>query len=264
MDFIDWDEQWKAAKNNSGLSSTINMEQWDSMAPTLRRWMVNDGYVGKFVKRIRLRPEWTVLDVGCGPGDISIWAARRSRQVTAVDISEKMIDILKDSACREGLSNIVCMQRSWCDDGMEPGRHDIVIASRSLGTMPGLRTALSRIDKAAGRYAYVTMGDGLIWPLKRIMCDATGRECGGSPGYIYAYNLLYQMGIRANISFIDGRSTFLDMDDVIGHCRWMAGSLDRVEEKAISRALAGILVKKNGGLQLPYNDLRWALIWWKK
>lgn len=258
----DWDALWRSARARGG---TISPEIWESKAPSLRRWMANDGYAGRFLKRIRLRPGWTVLDVGCGPGDVAIPVARMVRRVTAVDVSAGMLGILEADAAREGLANIDCVRRPWDGDGPEVGRHDVVIASRSIGMMDGLGTALERIDQAAVRYAYVTMGDGQVWPLKRIMYGATGRRARESPGYIYAYNLLYEMGIRANVDFIEGRSTFPDYGDFVEYCRWVMGGLDRDEERAILKAFDGVLeAGEDGLLRLPYNDLRWALIWWKK
>ena len=37
-------------------------------------------------------PEDTVLDVGCGPGRISVLMAQRAKSVTAIDSSEKMLN----------------------------------------------------------------------------------------------------------------------------------------------------------------------------
>jgi ubiquinone/menaquinone biosynthesis C-methylase UbiE len=48
------------------------------------------------VKKVIIQPSWTVLDIGCGPGDVSIWAAKRAKHVTALDHSGKMLSFLKE------------------------------------------------------------------------------------------------------------------------------------------------------------------------
>jgi len=261
---INWDALWKAAQRNY---RNIRPNQWDSMAPALKRWMSNDEYFRQFMANVRLCPEWTVLDVGCGPGDITIWAAKRSKHVTALDFSSEMLRLLKETATKECLTNIDCIQCSWEDDRLdsELDKHDVVIASRSLATMANLKEGLARIDDKTKHYAYVTMGAGFSSPLKKMVYKVMGKEISDPPGYIYAYNLLYQMGIRANVKFIEGRSRYIDLNDALEQCRWIAEDLRPSEEKEITRLLNDCLIKRQDGiLEFPYNDICWALMWWEK
>ncbi len=261
---INWDVLWKAAKRNY---KNIRPDQWDSMAPALKRWMSNDDYFNQFTANIKLCPEWTVLDIGCGPGDIAIWAAKKSKRVTALDFSSEMLRMLKETAAQECLSNIDCVQCSWEDDRIdsELDKHDVVIASRSLGTMSNLKEGLTRINGKARRYAYVTMGVGLSSPLKKMVYEVMGKELSNPPGYIYAYNLLYQMGIHANVKFLEGRSKYKDFNEAFERCRRITEDISPLEEKEITRRLTDLLIKRQDGIfEFPYNDLCWALMWWEK
>jgi 2-polyprenyl-3-methyl-5-hydroxy-6-metoxy-1,4-benzoquinol methylase len=60
-----------------------------------------DDYISKMLERIEIRPGWTVLDIGCGPG--------------ALDISSEMLKRLKSNADSSGLSNIRYLNSSWQD-----------------------------------------------------------------------------------------------------------------------------------------------------
>jgi cyclopropane fatty-acyl-phospholipid synthase-like methyltransferase len=58
------------------------------------------------VQQLGLKPEHTVLDLGCGTGAFAIPAARLCRRVYAVDISQTMLDRCAEKARAAGLSNI--------------------------------------------------------------------------------------------------------------------------------------------------------------
>ena len=66
----------------------------------------------------------------------------------AVEPGAGMIEILKSHAERQGIKNIVCIQKLWEDVNLSPdlkSPYDIVIASLSL-TMFDIREALRKIE----------------------------------------------------------------------------------------------------------------------
>ena len=54
-------------------------------------------------KLFKLRKGKKVLDAGCGTGNFSIKLAKLGCDVTAVDLSNEMLNVARDKACREGL-----------------------------------------------------------------------------------------------------------------------------------------------------------------
>ena len=73
-----------------------------------------------------------VLDIGCGPGSLSIPLARAGAKVTSLDISSGMLYRLKETAEREGLQ-IFPMECSWWSADIDKlgfrNKFDLVIAS---------------------------------------------------------------------------------------------------------------------------------------
>ena len=53
-----------------------------------------------------LRPEHTVIDMGCGTGAFVLHAAPRCKKIYAVDVSASMLEYLKKKAEKDNLSNI--------------------------------------------------------------------------------------------------------------------------------------------------------------
>ncbi|MFH0967995.1 MAG: class I SAM-dependent methyltransferase [Methanobacteriota archaeon] len=268
---IDWNEMWRAdqKKGPVPVSNCITEEvRWDRMAPLFRQWMDIDDYPSKFLKRTELRPEWSVLDVGCGSGAIAIEAATRSRSVTALDISDKMLDILKSDAEKSHLGNITCLHRSWesIRVGVDISPHDVVIASRSIARTDDLRESLVKIDQASIRYAYVTAWGGGERGLNKGIREALGQDYQDTPDYIYVFNLLCQMGIHPNIEQIECRSRIIypTLDDVVKNYTVLF-HFSPEEVNIVEAYLKGYLILRNDGqLEVPDNRPVWSLIWWKK
>ena len=68
-----------------------------------------DDYTGHALRLAGLRPGMRVLDVGCGPGDVSFVAARLvgpTGSVLGVDAAPEMIALARSRAAEQGLSSV--------------------------------------------------------------------------------------------------------------------------------------------------------------
>jgi hypothetical protein len=197
------------------------------------------------------------------------------REITAIDFSEVMIDILAKRCHQESIANVSAHILAWQDDwhaaGIEP--HEVVIASRSL-VIPDLRGALTKLNAYARHRVIISslVGDG---PFDRRIFEAIGRELDRGPNYICIYNLLYQMGILADVTFVanDGETpvsshlhkVYADLEAAVEGFRWMIDGMTAEEEARLRIYLERHLVKKAGGYALSYHHpTRWAVISWNK
>lgn len=64
-------------------------------------------YLDAFLKDY---PQARLLDLGCGGGHVSYTAAKRVREVTAYDLSDAMLEIVRGAAQERGLDNIETCQ----------------------------------------------------------------------------------------------------------------------------------------------------------
>ena len=55
----------------------------------------------------------TVVDLGSGTGRFALAAARRFGQVTAVDISPAMLQLLRERAAAAAVTNVACVQAGF-------------------------------------------------------------------------------------------------------------------------------------------------------
>jgi len=79
-----------------------------------------------------LRPDDAVLDVGCGPGTITVGLARRAGRVVGVDMSAEMVGESSDLAAREGVANVSFEAGSAYELPFDGGGFDVVYAHQVL------------------------------------------------------------------------------------------------------------------------------------
>jgi len=107
-----------------------------------------------------------VLDLGCGQGFLSVPIATRVRDIVGIDISERLIDMARDWAEKEGIGNARFEAVSIYDyDG--PGSFDIAICSDVIEHVPdqrGLVKVLVENLRVGGAFHMTT--NNKLWPLE--------------------------------------------------------------------------------------------------
>lgn len=263
---IDWNEVIKKKKENKPENHGEGSGYWNKRAPSFVNHVSKTLYPDSFLKIMNPRRSLTVLDMGCGGGTLAIPLAPKVKHITAVDFSENMLERLRAEADRRKIKNIKAVKASWQDDWEKAGIgiYDIAIASRSLA-VDDIQAALRKLINAATKYVFIStvVGDG---PFDRNIFNAIDREFNQSVDYIYIYNLLYQMGIRANIHFIkeEKERKFKDRETASDSYIWMFQDLTATEEKKLKIYLNEHLVKSGSKWMLDYKQrVRWAVIWWE-
>jgi len=262
---LDWNLLWhQAQKKKTRLSKKA--ADWDNKAASFARRTTESSYTDKFLALLNPRPEWRILDVGCGPGTLALPLATRSRQVTALDFSGNMLAILKQKALQRKLNNITTYQLSWQDDWRQHGikPHDVAIASRSLA-VPDLKEALIRLSSYGTRKICVTdrVGHG---PKDPGAFAAVGRKLVSGPDYIYTVNLLYQMGYLPTISYIELEQTltYASFAKAMDSYLWMFRALNDTERERLKSYIMSIGHRHADGTVTIQREQppTWAFISW--
>lgn len=264
---IDWNALWQQARRAKSWKKKQESD-WDKRAAGFAARNIDSPYAGQFLDKIALAPEWTVLDIGCGPGTLSLPLARRVRQVTAVDFSAAMLAELRRRMDDEKRDNITLVQAAWEDDWEQLGilPHEVAIASRSL-SVQDLRGALVKLDRWATKAVFLTdrVGAG---PFDPDIFAAIGREFHPGPDYIYTVNLLYSLGIHARVDFITLEDTrrYASLEEAVRSYGWMVDDLTSAEAaKLRTHVQAHLRQDADRGWQLKRRlPPKWALIWWRK
>lgn len=264
---IDWNQLWRNARRQKSWSGK-GASDWDRKAPSFAARNAGSPYVSLLLERLPLAPDFTVLDMGCGPGTLAVPLAERVQAVTAVDYSAGMLDVLRGKVAEEHIENIHLIQGAWEDDWQKLGigQHDIAIASRSLA-VEDLAAALVKLNQAARKYVFIS--DRIApTPFDPGAFNAVGREFQSGPDYIYTLNILYSMGIHSQVEVLNlGRDVeFASVDEAISAYSWMLRDLTAEEKDALRGYLLSRIIADEGGKIVirRQHPARWALIWWKK
>ncbi|MFN3169931.1 MAG: class I SAM-dependent methyltransferase [Hyphomicrobiales bacterium] len=121
---------------------------WDGIAEKYAASPVGDmaGYERTLERTAsHLDDDYRVLEVGCGTGTTALKLAPHAAHITATDISSAMIDIARDKAKREGMSN-VSFEVAGAADPRYAGRDfDAVFAFNILHLVADLDQLLARL-----------------------------------------------------------------------------------------------------------------------
>ena len=106
----------------------------------------------------------SVLDYGCATGIISNAIADRVKEIHAIDISPKMIEIAKMKAREHDIENIRYAQGTIFDERYQKESFNVILAFRILHMLEDIQTVMHRINellKPGGTFISVSacMGD---------------------------------------------------------------------------------------------------------
>lgn len=267
---VDWNAEWMRiyAESSIVMRRACRPSYWDSRA---NRFSAMDngasGRVCAFRDRLAAGGSTTVLDIGCGPGNLAVPLAGTVKSVTALDPSAAMLQKLEERAEREGVTNIRTVNLSW-EDALSEGfiePHDIVLSSYSL-IMKDVGAAVAAMDATAreavclfwfaGRECF---GYDRFWP--RLF----GEEYCAGPDHSILLRILDSMGIQPHVEIMPQKhmTAYADFEDAVA-CWAENLYVSDDAELAVIRELLGEILVEHEGRPALVRDVRTAMIWWEK
>lgn len=264
-DEVKWDEFWQdqlSKKEDKG-------KDWDKAAAGFQKRAKKDDYQELLFSKLILDENDSVLDLGCGEGSITLPLAKKVRKVTGVDSSVKMLELLNERASEEGIDNVETILKPLEDITYEEiGPHDVILASRSLNGIIPIKETLESIDKIANKYVFITLFGPENWKIEGDFNEYLGRENKKFPGHNYLFNILFNMGIYANVERLDIKTyrTYDTIEEAMDNGKFRLDLLNDEEKDKLREYLEKILTRdpKSGKLYNKKDKADWILIWWKK
>jgi ubiquinone/menaquinone biosynthesis C-methylase UbiE len=275
-DTVDWNEVWKARQRRHDAAKFVDdtSHNWNRRE-NAARYDANatreyDERVQVTIAGLDLTRDFRVVDVGAGPGTLAIPLAPLVREITAIEPGAGMVAVMTEHIQREQITNITFVQKLWEDvDPMRDlaGPYDIVIASLSL-TMEDIRTALQKMDAVARHAVYLYwFADMPFW--ERMYADLWESLHGSTyypaPKADCLWNVLYQMGIYANVEMLPlaKEYRFATDKEMTTFFRARFGVMTARQRKVLDAYLAP-LIRHEGGDFVISGRSTLAKVWWKK
>ncbi|MGA1932842.1 class I SAM-dependent methyltransferase [Arcobacter sp. YIC-464] len=236
-------------------------EAWDEKAPSMNKRVHKSIYNEQFLEKLDLEGINSLLDVGCGVGNLSLKLSSKLDEVYCLDYSPKMLEILSQNAKEQNISNIKTINKSWYDSWDDVPNADLVIASRSM-EVKDMKEALTKLNNKANKKVIISYKKGGSFVSDEIL-DAMQRKIIKKPDYIYVLNILYQMGINASVNFIqsEGRSSiYTSKEKFIESVSWSIDGLSEDEIKRLENYYDTLDLEKKQKDEF----VQWALISWEK
>jgi len=237
------------------------VEQWNKKALSMNARVHQSIYNQEFLDAMNFDNCESVLDVGCGVGNLSLKMAENLKEVICLDFSPVMLEQLINNAKNLNLSNINTICKSWYDSWNEVPTTDIVIASRSM-EVKDMQFALEKLNAQANKRVYLTYKVGGSFLDEKIL-KAMNKEIARKPDYIYILNILYQMGINASVQFLRSEGRTSMYDDFESFIRSVSWSLGELTQNEITQ-LEEYFYVCNSEEKEKNKYAQWALISWEK
>ncbi|MCI5179979.1 MAG: class I SAM-dependent methyltransferase [Candidatus Electrothrix sp. AW3_4] len=145
-------QTWKSFQDRSLYYQAVQKDGeescWQEIAQDYNRIAYPDRQQETLLARLlpRLEGVSTAIEIGAGPGTLTLPLAERLRKVTAVEPSPAMSEVLADNLAQHGLENVTLLRQRWEEldaDALPPA--DAVLAGGCLYVFYAIDTALRKM-----------------------------------------------------------------------------------------------------------------------
>lgn len=275
---IEWSKLWQDGIMDAWSHQYIKKygsitAAWDHKAAEYTKSMEHSNRT-QLIEKIEEHSPETVLDVGAGTGIFALPLAKSVKRVVAVEPSPGMLDILKNKAEANNLTNIECINKKWEDTtineviALNKGKYDLIICSHALYYITDLHDSFRKMNEVSKGFIYLLIGAGHDTDdssyskyYKRIY----ERPEPTFPDYSFLYMALRELDIDPNIEMLEAyaKRYVQNMDEAIDLWKEdIDGEPTEDQRDAIRDYLSDKIKKEGESLYWEWRS-KDALIYWR-
>jgi ubiquinone/menaquinone biosynthesis C-methylase UbiE len=212
-----------------------------------------------------LNNDFNVLEIGSGPGTLTIPLSKEVRNITAVEFSKANLTHLKENLREESITNVEIINTNWkkINPTAIKDRFDLVICSHFLWQMEDLEEHLERMENASKGYCAIIQPVGRDKLVTEIFEELLHRPYSGEfepDADYFAYIILREWGRLLRVSCFDYTFDF-DLPETVRYIASYIGKFIEVDQK-VGEKIRNYLLKKseNGSYQVANQAV---VMWWE-
>lgn len=157
------------------------------------------------VRRLNLRPDSTVLELGPGPGYFSPEVARAvpGGRLVLVDVQQEMLDMAKERLEAKGIGNVEYRRADAISLPAESESFDVVFLVTVLGEVPDRDACLREIHRVLRPHGLLSITefkigdpDFISRPELTASVQSAGFRCCARHGILFHYTIDCQKAVR--------------------------------------------------------------------
>ena len=128
-----------------------------------------------------LNNNFEVLEIGSGPGTLTIPLAKNVKKIIAVESSETAVDYLKRNLKENRIENVEIINKNWLkiNDREIKDRFDLIVCSHFLWQMEDIEKHLKKMENTSNKYCVVIQPAGRDSLVKETWTKITGKDYKG-------------------------------------------------------------------------------------
>jgi len=151
-----------------------------------------------------LDKNFEVLEIGAGPGTLTIPLAGKVKKIVCVESSEMAVKYLRKNMKESRVENVEIMNTNWLEveDREIEDRFDLAVCSHFLWQVKDLENHLEKMENASRKYCAVIQPAGRDSRVKEMWTKITGEDYSGQfdpDADYFAYLILREWGRLVNV-----------------------------------------------------------------
>lgn len=131
-------------------------KNWDAHP---RRLQQAEKIFNEIERKVNLTDNMHVLDIGTGTGLLLMHFITKVKQITGIDNSKGMLDILKQKAQKTNVDNIKCLLFDADKDKLPKEKFDLAVSSMTFHHIENIEIFLKKVYKSLKPNGKICIGD---------------------------------------------------------------------------------------------------------
>jgi len=167
-------------------------------------------YGRKVVERLSdlLSSDFEILEIGPGPGSLTIPLSKKVKRITAIEFSSEMATNLRQTVKKKRLNNVEVIEKDWMNlpESELKERYDLVVCSHFLWQVENLEAHLRKMEGASRKFCAIIQPsgrDGVVQEAYEAIVSEPYQGQFEPDADIFPYIILRQKGRLLNTSRIE-------------------------------------------------------------